>query len=169
MIDIAKNAGIGKGTLYEYFASKEDLISGCFNLHMEYFGQTLKDKIESLSDPGDKLKALIELTFEYFASHQSILNAMFDFRALSVQGKGKESAFADFSVMYKKYTEFLASVLEEGVKIGRFRPLDAKFTASTILAILDGMMFQAVLGVINIRDKSIAEKLNKALLEGILK
>ena len=89
MIDIAEKAGIGKGTLYEYFSSKEELISGCFNLHMEYFEQMLKGKIESLSKPKEKLKAIIELTFEYFISHRSILSTMFDFWALSIQRKAE--------------------------------------------------------------------------------
>ena len=169
MIDIAENAGIGKGTLYEYFSSKEELISACFDLHMEKYGQALRNKIEPLSEPKEKLKAVIELTFEYFIAHKGILSTMFDFWALSIQSKGEESAFADFGEMYKTYTEFLASILEEGIKIGQFRPLDAEFVASTIIAILDGMMFQAVLGVIDINDKQIPEKLNRALLEGILK
>ena len=34
MIDIATAAGIGKGTIYEYFSSKEDIIAGCFNVFM---------------------------------------------------------------------------------------------------------------------------------------
>ncbi len=51
MIDIATAAGIGKGTIYEYFPGKDDIITGCFNIFMHDFGDTIISGISEKSNP----------------------------------------------------------------------------------------------------------------------
>jgi hypothetical protein len=94
---------------------------------------------------------------------------MFDFWALSIQRKNDKPVLADFNQLYTIYAEFLAAILDEGIRAGQFKAMDTRSTASAIIAVLDGIMFQSVLGVIDINDKSIPDKLNKMFLEGILK
>jgi len=54
--EIAKKAGIGKGTVYEYFKSKEELVQKMviFNLELSY--EEIVQSIEGVDSPEEKLR-----------------------------------------------------------------------------------------------------------------
>ena len=51
MIDIARYAGIGKGTIYEYFRSKEEIFNSAFQYFFEDVEQALQQVVASKGDP----------------------------------------------------------------------------------------------------------------------
>ena len=55
MSEIAKMAGIGKGTLYEYFNSKEDL----YNETVKNLRDTYKSKFQEILEPGNTFREKI--------------------------------------------------------------------------------------------------------------
>lgn len=61
--DIAKSAGISKGLAYNYFGSKQDLMKSVLNLLIIEI-ENLFNAVQNISDPYDKLKAIVESTFD---------------------------------------------------------------------------------------------------------
>lgn len=53
--DITERAGIGKGTAYEYFQSKEEIIANAIDWNMEYRTKELTGRIESVKGFRDKI------------------------------------------------------------------------------------------------------------------
>ena len=59
MEDVAYEAGIGKGTIYEYFKSKDDIFKDAFNHFTEQLDTVMASRLYKVYDPIEKLKALV--------------------------------------------------------------------------------------------------------------
>lgn len=67
---IAREAGLSKGLMYHYFASKEDLLKGIF---AHYQSETVyKMDWDSKAPPLDNLKKLVDLSFYYLQSQSEL-------------------------------------------------------------------------------------------------
>ncbi|KAB7885830.1 TetR/AcrR family transcriptional regulator [Poseidonibacter ostreae] len=51
----AKTAGVGKGTIYEYFESKEDIIFEIINLHIEEYHEEFQRSIKDVKTTKEKI------------------------------------------------------------------------------------------------------------------
>ena len=169
MIDIAQKAKVGKGTLYEYFPSKDELVIATFNLVLQDYEDYVAAQLENHPDPVHSIKALISATCEFFASQRERLDVMFDFWAAGTPRRGSKPLLTGVDKIFERTARRLAMIVDEGVKQGVFRPIDSIFVASLILATLDGILFQAVLGLVNLDAETLPEDLSRILLEGIMK
>ena len=66
MNDIAIIAGIGKGTIYEYFSNKEDIFQEAFNKVYHESELLIEEAIKSTDDPEEKLKYIMEISLTSF-------------------------------------------------------------------------------------------------------
>ena len=71
---LAESAGLAAGTLYNYFPSKEDLISEVVH---EDFSQMLKDLEEELADAGSSIDG-IEMIFHAISDHREKHSFLWD-------------------------------------------------------------------------------------------
>ena len=63
--DIAKQAGIGKGTVYEYFKSKDEIFKA---IELMFIGESMgqiKQLAESDDSPTEKIEALVSILKPY--------------------------------------------------------------------------------------------------------
>ncbi len=167
MIDVARAAGIGKGTIYEYFSSKEELIVGCFDIFMHDFGDILVSGLAETSNPKEKIINFFRLSFQYFSEHQDAMGVLFDFWAAGIPRKQGAPLIPGIDKEYAEFQKYVTIILEDGIKQGIFRRHDTRTSALMFLAVLDGLMFQAVLGIIDITDKSLPDKISSTFLKGL--
>jgi len=59
-------------------------------------------------------------------------------------------------------------MITDGIERMIFRPVNARLAASQLLALLDGLTFQAAMGVTNLSDKSLPDEISQTFLNGIL-
>ncbi len=67
MDKIAKNAGVGKGTLYNYFKNKEDLYLSCIEHHFEQTLSYIESKTADSETVENFIKNYIDASIEYFS------------------------------------------------------------------------------------------------------
>lgn len=60
--DIAREAGVSKGLMYNYFPSKEKLLLAIIGQALAELGQTMEKAVE-IEDPAKRLEALVRSTF----------------------------------------------------------------------------------------------------------
>jgi len=168
MIEIADEAGVGKGTLYEYFSSKTDLIVGCFADMVEDWGEHVNDKLGGVTDPVTRVRMMISTTFEYFQGEKERVEALFDFYAMGIPRRDGKPALIDMSPLYGEMIKQLGEVIQAGVDSGQFRPLNADLAASVILAAIDGLFFQIALRVVNFDELELREQVGEIILGGLL-
>lgn len=165
MTDIASAAGIGKGTIYEYFRSKDEVFAAAFELFQEEMDAEIGRRIWGVADPEEKLRVLVRTFVDIMVKHHAdFVEIMLEFWAEGIR-RGHE--VLDMKSMYEKYRQYIAAFLEEGVEKGAFRPLDAALVASTILGALDGLMLQWFLDREVFDLDRAGEELTRVILKGI--
>jgi TetR/AcrR family fatty acid metabolism transcriptional regulator len=142
MADVAEAAGIGKGTIYEYFKSKDDIFKEAFNHFMEHINAVMAKHLFKVFDPVEKLKAVIAGWVEVMKDTSiDFMEMMMDFWAEGVR-QHKESCMFDLNYMYNEYRNMLVSILEEGVERGQIKSSNTKIVASILIGSIDGVMLQ---------------------------
>src|SRR5688500_3068892 len=85
--DIAGQAGIGKGTLYLYFDSKEAIFLAALREDARSMEQRTRERMEQAGTWQEKLKAYVDVRLEYLDSHQDFLRIyLAEFRSMMVRG-----------------------------------------------------------------------------------
>jgi len=167
MSEISAAAKIGKGTLYEYFDNKTELISGCLDLFMMDLDKHLQKCLIKTCSPAEKIHDLVKTTFDFFYKKPERLNLLFDIWTVSYrQNQNDKEQFRGLEKFQNIKTQ-IASTIEEGIKIGDFKPVDSTTTASILVALIDGLLFQLAIGLIKLNNKDISDKISQTFLEGI--
>ncbi len=168
MIDVAERARIGKGTLYEYFRSKDELITGVFGLVMNDFELALADRVGEIRNPEDQIRAIISESCVFFSTRPDLLTVLFDLWAYSAPRQRGRRLMPEMDKFYRRFNQWLAGIIDSGTSRGVFRKVESKIVASTIIAILDGLMFQAALGLIELDSPEVRASISNTVLDGIL-
>jgi AcrR family transcriptional regulator len=153
--DIAETVGISKGTLYYYYSAKEDLIADIADSHLNVITTEIFDWIEEIDN---KLPP------------EEILNGVFE-KILVAETRGKlnlylvGSAITNNDLLKERYKERY-NEWQRNIKMG----LDQIYTENQenheemsylILAVLDGLIIQRLLGFVDIPMAKIVHLVSK--------
>lgn len=147
MIDIAVAAGVGKGTIYEYFRSKEDIFSEAYRLVYEATEAKARAVLEADLDPEAKLRRLMTTTVEgLLGEGGEFAKIIMDFWSEGIRTKNARVAeIIDLKHIYADYRLMIAGILAEGVRNGVFRLDNPSMTASVLIGAMDGIVLQWIL------------------------
>ncbi len=142
MESVAEEAGIGKGTVYEYFKSKADLFIALHD-HMltELKGFYMKE-LSEIREPTLMLERFIAVAFETFRAWEPFFLVFFDFWAEGGRGQQEALLQTQMRQAYTKSRSDIAAIITSGVQDGSFRQVDPALTAASLLASLDGLVLQ---------------------------
>jgi AcrR family transcriptional regulator len=137
MADIASEAGLSKGGLAHYFASKDDLFKEAFKAHYDQILAIFKDGMDRSPDPMDKilgfgLPLFIRETPDVSFAHKIV----YDFMSLAAHNPDYRELF---STWLNTWVEMKKNAVDEGITTGLFKPHDSDATARTISAIFHGI------------------------------
>ena len=167
--DIADEAGVGKGTVYEYFRSKEDL----FLEMCEYmFGQYVlnqKQALDAIPDSEQQIRTLISSSIEQAAMWTGMIYLYIDMWA-EMDRKNEEDELRRIMARILKYmTDMLSEYIREGQARGSFKDFNPDLVAHIVLAALDGLMFQLLINKNMFDLEAMGDTLAGVLLEGLRK
>lgn len=138
---IAEAAGIGKGTIYEYFSSKEDLIFKALITWMEHFSVAAEELIAGVENPEDQLRCSIHGMMEHFLNDPQVIRLLMALFELMYTVKD----IAQYHIIRDGFAGMrkgIIQILLDGVGRGIFRPEiapHAEKIAINLLAYLDGI------------------------------
>ncbi|RJP20659.1 MAG: TetR/AcrR family transcriptional regulator [Candidatus Abyssobacteria bacterium SURF_5] len=114
---IAQRAGIGKGSIYLYFADKLDLYYSTFREAVR-IQEKLFDSIEGMAlDPLVKIEKLFDESLKIFPQYRGMFKMYFD-----LSTSGDERSLVDLAqLLEKRSARFFTAILKNGIREGRIR------------------------------------------------
>jgi AcrR family transcriptional regulator len=137
--DIARRAGVSKGVTLYYISSKEDLFRRLFGWLVDSIHARMREAVSERSDPVEKLRALVAITFPSPSKNRAFFRAFVDFCGLAARREGFREVTERF---YRGCREIDGAIVEDGIRRGIFARREAASAASTVRAIFDGLMMQ---------------------------
>ncbi len=136
---IAKRAGVGVGTLYEYFDSKEDLLAALLEHEVEMIWQQLESQIPKWMNRtnADPVESFVGFVVEYASQNKGMVRVMF--------GQLPDLMYGPSMIRLRGRLESLVSMLLLNQRVGdsKRHPVDVFiFTNAMIglvLGIVDGL------------------------------
>lgn len=112
MEDIAKEAGVGKGTIYEYFESKNSLFLEMLCFSSEQFIDGLENSLAKGSDLESKIANLSIFSSKFLSSHLNLANS--NVSHLSLPEDSKEQIKRYWVQIYEIIENELTKASERG-------------------------------------------------------
>ena len=158
MVDIAQAAGMGKGTLYEYFRSKDEILRFEFERYFAAFQSGAAAAMAEANTPGGRLLSLVHFAFDHVTDWEDHCGVYVDYFG---SGRcGEEAAFS-LSNIYTAVEDIIRLLIEEGQASGE---IDGGFepsaTAELLVSVFDGVVLHGVFS----ERRSMAESLRAAAL-----
>ncbi len=134
--DIAKEARIGKGTIYLHFHSKEDIAVASVDKTNEKLQERLTEMAASEDKPSEKLKKMVVervlFRMDALKDHRQCLDE--DLALLRPRISLRKESY------YQAEAEIFATVISEGQENGHFRKDDALNIAKALILATNGFM-----------------------------
>jgi TetR/AcrR family fatty acid metabolism transcriptional regulator len=115
--DVAREAGIADGTIYNYFKNKDDLLISLFEMKVEELLQRFKSSLAPVKSASEKLKKFIQLYFQLIEEDQNLAEV------LQVELRQSSKFIKDYHP--QKFFDFLniiGDIIKEGQQSGEFDP-----------------------------------------------
>lgn len=161
--EIAERAGVGKGTVYEYFNNKQELFSEMLKDVCEQFLRILQREASAACGTRDKIKLLLISNLEILRERRNLAQI---FWYTHFPLGDNELKFWFHSKMLE-YQEDLVNIVREGVQNGEVNPeIDPQVASQMILGTLFTTSHKAI------QDKTdniaeLVEKLVRILWQGL--
>ena len=136
---IAKTAGVGKGTIYEYFENKEDIVFEIITMFISEHEKKLYELTDQNINTKDKLFHFFNMLDEDENCDQQ-LNIYREFLAISITNGTQE--MVDFNIKRRgKFTDILGQIMKEGVMKGEIHT-EAQDMVSALLTFKLGLVIE---------------------------
>ena len=125
---VARRAGVGIGTLYRHFPTRESLFEAVYRLEVQQLGE-LAEQLKSEAAPVDALRRWLRSNVEFVATKKGMSAAL----ALAVQGSSELSAYS-----FDRLTKAVGALLDRAVATGEIR---SDISPEDVLRTLVGMCY----------------------------
>ena len=113
--EISVAAGFGKGTIYNYFKNKKDLMAAIIHNACHEAIEDVQSKLVTLTDPVEKIRTIIKTDLEWFKNNESLGRIMIR----EGYGASPQDQIDFFAALQEGYI-LLTSIFQEGIEKGCF-------------------------------------------------
>ena len=168
--DIALESGIGKGTVYEYFRTKGEIVLESFRFIISGMEKEFEDILDLKIPAKERLGQMIDSICSFVSGDNSgLVDLMINYWGEAMRGReSKEAIFDDLKRFYKDFRKIFSRLIMEGIKEGSFRKdIHPENAASLILASLDGLFLQWSLDKRSVALRKINRFVKNIIFNGI--
>lgn len=141
--EIAKNAGVAKGTIYLYFKNKEEIIFTIWDILTQQHEDSLNHRIKPQMSSKEKILNYFNFSdFEKNYDKEKLLTLYQNFVSSMLIDETKLYT-AYFESFFQKDYEFIYKYLEEGINDKELQIDDIDMLSNTIIMILKGALIKA--------------------------
>ena len=140
---IARDAGVAKGTVYLYYASKQEIYWAALAAGIEELHERTRERVAAAANLKEMIEAFITTKIEYFDERR-------DFFRIYVSELGSRIAGplyrrAEFKPLHRRQIRALEQAIARGVARREIRAVDPRETASAIFDLTRGLTTRRLL------------------------
>lgn len=139
MQEIAEEAGVAKGTIYLYFANREELFEKTSEFALVQLDARIEDALASEERFDRRLRLLLQSVMEFFDENHEFFRVLLEVRKLGVLRFDPATCRTD-EAHYHRHLEDFARFLERGMREGKVREVEpsrlALFLSEAINAVI---------------------------------
>ncbi len=160
---LADRLQMGKGTLYRYFRSKEELFLAAVDFGMQKLYESVCASVALAVDPMDRIRQGVRGYLSFFVKHPEVVELMIQERAI-FRDQRKSTYFRRRDVFAKQWQELYRQLIADGL----LRDTPPERISSIISQLLYGAMFTNFFSGRVPDFESQADEIMDVVLEGIL-
>ncbi|NLK52841.1 MAG: TetR/AcrR family transcriptional regulator [Syntrophomonadaceae bacterium] len=139
MEEIATCAGVGKGTVYEYFSSKLDLFQQMIRSGLDFYSQRIKYTMGQKDDLRERLRHLLILHFCFIHKYRDRARMIFGDHA------SINEEVVRWLISFREEKEArLAAIFEAEQQQGKIRPVDPQLTAQILVGMMASFVYPLI-------------------------
>ncbi len=160
---IARRAGLAKGTVYNYFKNKEDILISVIESGFEQLDRKMRSGLKGVSSPVDRLKRGIEIYGGYLKTRQPLVRMLLGEKAQLSFGFKKR--FHDIAY---SHTNHIEKTIREAIDMGLMKDLDPYVAATCLIGMMDMLYVRETIENKNIPSEVKHELVTEIFMEGML-
>ena len=167
MVDIAQMAEMGKGTLYEYFKDKADILRFAFDQYFSVFSQGILEAMAEKTKPSDKILALVDFALRHAAEWEDHCAIYVDYFGAARIEERKRFSLSD---IYTEMKNILENLIKEAQSAGEIdEQFDPSAVAELLISIYDGIVLHKIFDGQRVAMDLIRQTAMTLITQGVLK
>jgi AcrR family transcriptional regulator len=139
--DVARGAGVAKGTLYRYFDSKAELYVAVLAHNGDIFERKMRESAAVQSVPPPELiRAVARFYLDHWLSNQDYFQIFWAIENQSVIGELPEGVIDEVTRLWEQCVDIVAGIVRRGVDEGHFRECDPWEVADILWTLANGLI-----------------------------
>lgn len=145
---VAGEAGVSKGSIYNYFSSKQVLFASVLEIIVQGEEDQFLSVIRSDLTAAEKISRLLDLWAQGVPRLAPLARVVLESWALASREEGADESLAFFRKAYSRWHEWIAEIIQQGIDEGDFASdIRPELGAAVFLAALDGLKVQILFEV----------------------
>jgi len=136
MREIAELAGMGKSTLYDYFKNKDEILTFIFEEGIHDVFERAQQIAQQDMPLIERIQQIAQMHLEFLVAHKNLyLILTQEIQRLKMQSQQR------IQLGRYAYQDLMRSLIEEGIREGVFRPVDALLAARLLVNSMGSVVF----------------------------
>lgn len=164
--EIAQDAGVGKGTIYLHFRSKEALLDACLRYFIGRHAAEIQRRVEEIQGgPAEQLRWILLTEFQFLLRHADMAKVAFSGHT----GVGTDPEFQSTMLrLHGQRLNMIEGIIQRGQESNVFKAaIPARLAAEAFVGMSNGLLFSALFGPVQGGCQVAVDQAMHLFLEGI--
>jgi AcrR family transcriptional regulator len=163
---ICEHAGVSKGALYHHYPTKQAVFLALLEHWLASVVVGLEALREGQTDVAELLLQMAEFSQQIFNAADGRLPMFLEFWS---QASHDPTIWKATVAPYRRYRDYFASLVQEGIASGSLRDVDPEVAAHLIVSIALGLLLQGMLDTERTDWKTMPRKTIQLMLQGMIR
>ncbi len=166
--EITTHAGMGKGSFYDYFTDKEDLLEEIVQVLFEEWTRLIISKLENIDDPMEQLATLLREGSVMGDEFAQLMILYVDTWRRCVRDKSSDKFTQYFKSFLIDSKAAVAAIFENAKAQNQIREdVDSEVLATILIALIDGLILHYMVLKPDIDIDGVSQSFFKMLQDGM--